>query len=287
MNARRGCVCVVLLSVCLISPTVRGGLIDNIGTGLAVTSFNVQGQHNILSGGSDLLINNNFRGNPLDFGIGNLTLQGPISLDASTGRRFLPTLDLSFRTSLDGNTQATPLLYSLTTDVGGQSTQVSGSLLVDANLSVNRFGFYDVNFNYSSRQQVDNAGRFSTGVENFDVDAGPISVSGNVFADVLAFVTNPLFEAAGTFNPFESFSGTAALKEIFAGQNGVTISRLSNGETVNDGPVANVFDSGRRFDERSFDGVVFSVVPEPGVLVLMLVALPILWFKSLRRHTDS
>ncbi len=285
MFVKRSCICVGVVLGCLISSSARGGLINNVATGLAVTNFDVQGQHNILSGGSDLLINNNFRGNPLDFGFGDLTLQGPVSLDVSTGRRFLPTLDISFSTAIDGDSQAIPLQYSLTADVGGQATQVSGSLLVDASLSVNRFGFYDVNLNYSSRQQVDSDGRFSNGSENFDFDAGPISVSGNIFADVLAFITNPLFESTGTLNIFESFSGAAALKGILDGQDSVTISRLSNGESIIDGPLADVAIDRRGFNDRSLEGAVFSVVPEPGVLVLLLTALPVLWFKSFKRRS--
>ncbi len=285
MNVGRRCICILFVVMCWVSPDVRGDLINNVGTGLAYTNFNVQGQRNILSGGADLLINNNFFGNPLDFGIGDLTLQGPISLDVSTGRRFLPTFDVSLSTALDGDSQVVPLLYSLTTDVGGQSTQISGSVLMDAGLSVNRFGFYDVNFTFSSRQQVDSEGRFSNGTETFDFDAGPISVSGNIFADVLAIVTDPLFDAAGTFNPFESFSGAAALKEILAGQDSVTISRLTNGDPLLNGPIDDISDAGLDFSRRSLDGVVFSVVPEPGVLVLLLAALPILWIKSIRRRS--
>ncbi len=285
MNAKRRCLCVGLMSMGLFSSVVRGDLIDNVGTGLAVTNFNVQGRHNVLSGGSDLLINNNFQGNPLDFGIGNLALQGPVSLDVSTGRRFLPTLDFSFSTALNGDSQAIPIQYSLTTDVGGQATEISGSLLFDASLSVNRFGFYDVDFTYSSRQQVDSDGRFSNGSENFDFDAGPISVSGNIFADVLALVTDPIFVATDTLNIFESFSGAAALKTIFDGQDSVTISRLSNGESIFDGPVADVTGGLRGFNDRNLDGAAFSVVPEPGVLVLLLAALPVLWFKTFKRRS--
>ena len=166
----------------------------------------MQGNRNPLSGGVDLLLAESFAANPFDFGPWDLTFQGPISLAVSTGGRALPGLDISFTSAADTLTVPTPLSYVLNFDTGAQSSQVSGSVLIDGDFSINKFGYYDLSFVYSSRQDVDREGRFATDEATNDFDIGPINISGNIYADILGAITQPLYDRAGRENIFIQFS---------------------------------------------------------------------------------
>lgn len=250
-----------LLPFALLSASANAGFIEDVGFGLGFAGFNIQGQHNVLSGGDDFLINTNFQGNPLDFGAAELTLNGPISLGVSTSNRILPTIDIDFTTALNGRQNASPLSYSWVADVGSQTTQIDGSLLLDGRLSVNSFGFYDLEFTYSSRQSVTRDGRFADDTQTHDGDVGPINISGNIIADALAAITDPIFEAAGATNPFASFSGSAKLREILQ----------STGDPSSSSPALR----GIEFDQPSLQGFG-NVVPEPTALVLMVITIPVI-----------
>lgn len=256
----------------LAPPQVSGGFYQNIGIGLDALGFNVVGQHNFLSGGEDILINNTFVGNPLDFGIGDLTLQGPVSLQVSRGDRFLNTLDIDFSTAINRNVTASPLNYTLNVDVGPQETTISGSLLVDGSLSINEFGFYDLSMTYSSRQTVTNEGRFSNDTRTYDADFGPINVSGNIYADVLAVLTDPIFDATGTVNIFESFSGRTQLQN-----------------SLNEAASRVIAESGVTFDAADSPlPIAGIVVPEPPLVLMLLIGVPLLLSRritALRRHS--
>lgn len=270
--------------------TARGDLFRDVAFGLGFAGFNIQGDRNILSGGADFLVNRNFVGNTLDFGSGDLTLAGPISFSASTGGRFLDTLDLSFRTAINANAPAAPLNYVLNLDSGSQSTQVSGTLFIDGNFSINGFGFYDFDLQYSSRQNVGNDGRITDTDAQFDADVGPINISGNIFADMFAAVTTPLFAAAGSSNPFASFSGSAKLNDSL--QNDNLLRLLADGAArdmntlvpftaaIPGADGVDVFGAGfGKGADEAFRGVV----PEPTVLLLLLAALPLIFSKRLRQ----
>lgn len=245
--------------------TARAGYLNEIGIGLDALGFEVQGQDNLLSGGVDFLVNTNFTGQPLDFGFGSLALQGPVSFQVGTGKRILPTLDIDFSTALNGDSTASPLNYLLNVDAGSQETSISGSLLVDGSFSIDGFGFYDLEMNYSSRQNVENDGRFANNTVMSDLDVGPVNVSGNIFADALAVLTDPLFEAAGTVNIFEGFSGRSQLQDAFdAAAARAQVSSLGEYESA----------------ARSIVDVGTFVVPEPPLLVLLLVGIPVIFARK-------
>ncbi|MBI4718274.1 MAG: PEP-CTERM sorting domain-containing protein [Planctomycetes bacterium] len=273
--------------------SARADVFRDIAVGLGYAGFNIEGQRNVLSNGVDLLVNTQFSGTPLDFGIGDLTLNGPISLDVRAGRRFLPTLDISLTTALSRDLAASPLAYSLSADVGNQTTDISGTLLIDADLSINSLGFYDLNLTYSSRQTVERDGRFAAGTDTNDSDVGPITVSGNIFADLLAMVTDPLFGQSGRPNPFASFSGNAQLKELFRTSADAAVVELASAAPGQSpaltflGPTLRPVGSPPRHGSAPPDpsrGPANSVVPEPAVLVLMLLAAPAIVFY--RRRSD-
>lgn len=307
----------LLLAIALMGlhgTSARGDLWEGVATGLGAAGFDIRGGHNVLSGGTDILVTNTFFGETFDFGALELTLNGPISLDFSTGDRILHDLDIALTTAASSEQNATPLSYELTYDVGGQQTSITGTLLVDGAISVNRFGWYEVGLDYSSRQTVVNDGRFDTGTSDFDLDVGPINVRGNIFADMLAAVTDPFFDAAGIPNLFASFSGRVQLQQVIDNQLKTAVAGLGVD------PAAPIDNAGLRspFDDlygpdsahinpdevvarsspqailTSFDqtpgaeqprnvGAVPSgpsgsttVVPEPSVLLLMLLGVPAL-----------
>lgn len=278
-----------LFVVGVMTSAAQPDVFRDIPLALNQAGFNLEGSRNPLSGGADFSLNRNFIGNPLDFGAWDLTLSGPISLDFSTGGRQLSQLDIALTTAPNGRSAATPLSYLLNYDVGGQSMQVDGTLLIDAEFSLNAFGFYDFELRYSSRQNVARDGRFANDDQTDDFDFGPISVSGNIFADVLGLITQPFFDRTGGFNPFTSFSGRLQLDELSSALAKSTLSDLaSGGDPVADdrsvmlataSPDGSLTGSTAWFAlSGPVAGTVLNpsgvMVPEPTVLLLMLLGIP-------------
>jgi len=280
----------------ILPEAAQADVFRDVAIGLAYTGFNIEGSKNHLSGGADFRISRNFVGNPLDFGAWDLTFQGPISLELSTGGRVLPQLDINLTTALTGDATAGPLAYLLNYDVGGQSTQIPGTLLIDAGLSLNKFGFYDLEFTYSSRQEVERSGRFANDDDTFDLDVGPINVSGNIYADALAAITQPVFERAGYGNPFASFSGSGSLSDWLTSSAVAVQKRLAAGDNPILEEQSNLLAAipwddylhrredgfGLRVQPPAVHGVD-RAIPEPTVLILMLLGLPAIASKRIRR----
>jgi len=259
---------------------------ENIPYGLGYAGFDFVGSRNPLSGGADFLATQTFQGNPLDFGAWDLTLEGPLSLQVSTGGRNLSQFDITLATAPDGGTSPTPLNYVLNYDVGGQSTQISGSLLVNADFSLNGFGFYDLDVTYSSRQNVSRDGTVITDDSTHDMDYGPVRISGNIFTDAVVAILDPLFEQAGRPNPFENLSGAAKLNELLTGF-GDSASALLNPTDAGDlGGANRAIAFGRNaatgllVPAAEFNRANGVVAPEPTVLIFMLLGLPAILARS-------
>jgi hypothetical protein len=274
---------------------VHAGVFRDIGVGLGYAGFNLEGGRNILSGGADFRISRNLVGQTLDFGSADLTLSGPISLEFSTGGRLLSNMDISLQTAMTGNQASSPLGYVLNYDVGGQSTAITGSIFIDANLSLNGFGFYDLELAYSSRQDVERDGRFSNSEDTYDLDIGPINVSGNIFADALALVTAPFFEGTDQTNPFASFSGRTQLQKLIETSSAEAQQQLAAGDPVDDslflpltagivdGLMKGTLGSPDFTPSVQFDGVV----PEPTVLLLMILGMPLVMRRRPRHRRKA
>jgi len=316
---------VLLVLLTLGTAQSRAGVWDGVATGLGAAGFDIRGGHNVLSGGTDLLITNTFQGRKFDFGATELTLSGPLSLDFSTGGRLLPGVDVALTTAASSDLNATPLSYNLNFDVGGQQSSISGTLLIDGAVSLNRLGWYELNIDTSSRQTVVNDGRFDNGQKTFDFDVGPINVRGNIFADMLAAVTDPFFKAANTQNIFAGFSGQARLKQVLNTRLEDAVTGFAGGVTASSrtvqtlSPFADLFvlsptdlsaEEVRPSDRQLAEAAVFDhadnarspshsalsrfdttapapagVVPEPSVLLLMLLGVPAIL--SRRRRSVS
>lgn len=287
MNFLRRCVVTVgiALSLGAAATPARGDVFNDIAIGLDYAGFNfigtqnveIIGRENLLSGGADFLTSVNFPGTVLDFGPWDLTLQGPVSFAVSTGGRLLNTLDISFQTALSADAIATPLRYELELDSGNQLSTIGGTLLIDGDMSINGFGFYDLTFTYSSRQDVTRDGRYADDLEASDFDVGPIHVRGNLFADALALVAAPFFETAGQSNPFMSFSGSAQLKQILEAESSAALARLAaDGDVFSNDARAtlSLADTVDRPAARVGVGEAHGVIPEPPVLLLLLLGIP-------------
>lgn len=271
-----------------VSPAASAGTINDLAYGLDFVGFDLVGNKNPLTGGLDFSTFTTFRGNTLDFGPFDLTLEGPVSFEASYGGRVIRSLDLSFTTAAPGGGQPVPLDYTFNFDTGNQQTAVSGSLLMDGNFSINEFGFYDLQLRYSSRQTVDQSGRFADGSRQNDFDIGPINVSGNVFADILAAVFDPLFERSGAPNVFAQFSGREQLQralfaesESFLADRPIPAAARTRADG-SDGIVTALAALGGSAVPSSAG--VRSVVPAPATLVLLVLSLPLILTGTWRRR---
>lgn len=191
------------LTIILIAGSpAHGDWTNNVLLGLEEAGFQFTGGPNPLSNGGDVQITRNFQGETLDFGAMELSLNGPITTNFAYSNRIIRTVDMSF------STLGQPLQYVYNADTGGQQVTVAGSFALDGNLSINQFGFYDLSFDLSSRQDIFQEGRFrNADGEEQDFDLGPVDVSGNIFADMLASVFDPFFDATNTVNIFANFSG--------------------------------------------------------------------------------
>jgi len=287
------CLAVVLCGCVAVSST-QGGVINDLARGLHYTGFTLSGDENLLSGGADFRAFTVFQGNPLDFGPLDLTLQGPVLFEFSTGGRGIKSLDIAFTTATSSADPAVPLTYALNLDAGNQEASIAGSLLVDGNFSINEFGFYDLTLRYSSRQDITALGPLTDGSRQNDFDLGPIDISGNIFADVLAAVFDPLFEQAGTPNVFAQFSGREKLqKAILAEAEQIRTDLAASSESGAGMDVgANVYahplaiGTGDAIAQvRS--GHRRSVIPIPSTLVLLALPLPVLLARQLRRRRHA
>ncbi len=271
-----------VLAVSVWATPARADLFSNVVLGLDAAGFQVTGAPNPLSGGRITQINRTFVGETLDFGATELALLGPISMSFSHGGRSIQTFDLSF------STLGQPFQYVYSADTGGQETLISGSFAMDGDFSINSFGFYDLTMFFSSRQDITTEGRFSNveGQEQ-EFDLGPVDISGNIFADVLAALFDPIFEAAGAQNIFASFSSRGGLDQSLLSAIQGLPANAGGGLSVLSGASAGVNSSqgGGTIPEFAFVGIGYdpstglsaagnaAPIPEPATACLMLSGL--------------
>jgi hypothetical protein len=200
-------------------------MFEDVLDALRYAGFTVDGDHSDVSNSTVGVITRDMQGNVIDTGDLEFALQGPISAVVERGGRIIPTLDLTFSTgSVDVNPNrvvsvgpAQPVTYNFTLDTGLNTTSIDGNFLADARFSINAAGSYDLRLQFSDRQTTTIDGRGNNPPIERAVDLGPIDIEGNIIYDVLAVITDPLFEAAGYQNTFELLSGrTFAKREIDA-----------------------------------------------------------------------
>jgi hypothetical protein len=276
----------VVLAVLPAAPA-RAELYKDVARGLALFDFRFSGERNLLGDGITANAFASYNNRRFNFGVADLTLTGVIGMSGGFTRRGIPGAEFSL------NTGNQPLSYTFDLNNGIQDLTATGRVLIDINTDINALGFYDQTL------QISNRGTFTTdgfGVEEtgtLDLDIGPIDVSGNIFADTLAVLTDPFFQATGTENVFAKFSNRAT-KLASATKNVNTLkAKLAVGEVLTDDEVAALVNNsviaavlGGEPSEGLFDGLllpadllesedgtvsgfVMSSVPEPAVLIMM------------------
>jgi hypothetical protein len=269
----------------------------DIAVALDYANFNLFGQRNYLSGGAEFVVNNQFQGNELDFGSWQMTLDGPVSFGFNTGGRGLSNLEITFQTALTSDRSPEALDYDVVFDVGGQRSEVAGSVFLDSRLWLNGFGFYELELDYSSRQTITGEGRFNNDQQINDFDVGPIDIRGNIFADLLDLILAPLF--GDNPSPFDSFSGRAQLAKLFDLSEPMNDPIVLKGRLFETGLAGTldpfVIDRALNLETTGLaslngmhtDQQLGTSIPEPATLVLMMVGAAFVASRSLRRRTLS
>jgi len=276
MCNNRSMMAVAMVAAALVaSAPARAGFASTSVRGLYLTGFEYYSGDNPLTGGREFLATNTFQGNPIDFGPWTRTLQGPLSTGFSVANRPYQSFEFSIGTARSGSASASPLTYSLDYNLGQQSASLSGSLLIDGGAKVDRFGFYSLNLDVSSRATTVSSGSANSS-NQYDFDLGPVNISGNVFIDALATLTAPLFEAANVQSPFTSLTARSQLQSIVDAQTTDLLNLLQNGLVPGDATaqrtvtftLADQATAGAGIAPFNASGIV---VPEPTVLLLLVV----------------
>ncbi|MFQ5413049.1 MAG: PEP-CTERM sorting domain-containing protein [Phycisphaerae bacterium] len=297
-GVHRVCGAVIGVLIAAVAPAARGGVFEDVAFGLGQAGFDFQGQLNPFNLGADFTAQTRntggftlFEGNTLDFGVWDLTLNGPVSFGVSTGQRGINTIDIFFKTARNDD-PAQPLLYDVNFDVGPQSTTISGQTLIDGRLSLDGLGFYDLTLTVSSRQDITSDGALGASSTTSDLDIGPIDISGNIIADALSILFDPFFTDAGLTNPFDVLSGRAQLEDLFGAAADASGARVLSAGLA-DAPADRVF------GPPPLDGLLghglgagasgpgdgtAAAVPEPSTIIFVLLGGSLLVSARLRRQ---
>lgn len=168
----------------------------------------------------------------------------PTTLDTELSYRtwLIPTVRLRLATELNNTDTPAPVDYSFWVNTGVQDVEISGTGSIEAQLDINALGFYDLEAFISNRGEFNIDGFLYADDGTLDFDLGPISLSGNIYIDILAAVTEPLFAALGVSNPLAVFTGRAKLKDQLAERDKL-IARLEAGEVLSDAEMKEIINT--------------------------------------------
>ncbi len=279
----------------LASASVEAATFRNAALGLSLLDFQFSGQRNLLGDGFTVNADAFYNNRRFNFGVADLTLNGQMDLSAGITKRGIPSFEFN------ANTGGSSLLYTFNINNGIQDLTASGSVFVNIGTKINALGFYDQTFQISNRGTYATDGFALVDSGTLDFDAGPIDIHGNIFADGLAALTQPLFNATGTENPFAKFSGKAT-KSIEANKKVEELrARIDSGEVLSDDDMAVLINNsiiaamlGGKPDSHLFDQLLapeellkdasaaqtklinLETVPEPLGVCLLAATLPLL-----------
>lgn len=242
------------------------------------------------------------RPNSIDFGVADLTLNsGTMAIRAQQFTRFMKGVELVVTTP-------TPINYTLSLNTGAQDILANGTIGITQLLSINEFGFYDLALSVSNRGDSNADGFLVADDATLDFDIGPVNISGNVYADILAMAAEPLFAGIGVQNPFAKFSGRATKEALVEAPVEAIRAKIEQGEAIGDAEMEALVNAtllasilGVTTPDLQFlqDAGVFDVtleqrgavapvedaafaVPEPGTIALL--GLPLLLLGLWRRR---
>ena len=235
---------IAAVAVLVSTAVVQADLWRDVTRGFQLFGYQFSGERNLLGNGWTINASTTYSDRRFNLGFADLRLgtgglAAPVNFSAGYTLRGIPSAEFSWNTG----SPAQPLGYVLDLDYGFQDTTFTGSILIDMATNINALGFYDLDLQVSNRgtYTTDGLGGSTSGTLDFDV--GPISVSGNVIADALAVVTQPLFTAAGTENPFVKFSERASKVAQATATAGELRARIAAGEILSDDEMAQLVNS--------------------------------------------
>jgi len=174
----------------------------------------------------------------LDFGLAKLTINsGQIESQYSITQRGLPVF--KFNSSTTGGF---PLSYTFDTFLGAQNFTANGQMTVDNSGYINCLGFYNIQVNVSNRGEYTTSG-YGTDTNligdhgTLDFDLGPINISGNIYLDALAAITEPLFAVTGQENLIRKISGHAAKPLSFTNAEDAIRAKIAAGQPLDEGEI--------------------------------------------------
>lgn len=276
--------------------TAHAELYRDVARGLALFDFRFAGERNILGDGFTVFADAFYNNRRFNFGLADLTLTGQLRSSFSYTECILPAVEFGLSTG------GSPLTYIFNINTGAQDLTATGRVLINMSVDVNALGFYDQTIQISNRGQfaTDGLGFADDGTLDFDI--GPINVSGNIFADLIAALTEPIFAAQGVENPFAKFSSRATKAAELEKSTDELRARIAAGEILSDQEIATLVNNtilaavltGQSTDHL-FDGlnlpasfmqdvlgenghtaVAASIVPEPTSALLLAPALLLL-----------
>lgn len=282
---------VAAAAVALSAGAAQAELYRDVARGLSLFDFRFSGERNILGDGITVNADAFYNNRRFDFGFADLTLTGAIRGSAGFTKRGLPAFNFSL------NSAGTPLSYTFNVNNGIQDLTATGSVLINMNTRINALGFYDQTLQISNRGQfaTDGFGLVDSGTLDYDV--GPINLSGNVFADAVAALTQPFYSATGTQNPFAKFTGKATKIAQLEKSSAELRARIQAGEVLSDKEIATLVNNsvvaamlGAQPSENLFAGLLIppglldpsspqpaglalAQVPEPSSLALLVLGL--------------
>jgi hypothetical protein len=285
----------LLLPAQMVLADLPGDLLN----GLTLLDYRPSGKYgsyftkNYLGKGWDFDTTAVYTGQTYHFGLADLTLGGtsasPVQVSAGYTLRGLPSARFSMKTS---NPEG--LSYTLKANYGAQDLTATGSVLINVDTTINALGFYDTTFQISNRGTYQTDGLAGKDQGTLAFDAGPIVVSGNAYADLLAAITQPFFTASATENPFAKFSQKSARlagEPIDLTASSLDVANLNSnqvGQLVNNSIISALL--GNESTTNLFGNVLmpaglltdgsqaqslglFEQVPEPAMLGLMTLGL--------------
>jgi len=248
---------IFVLTVLFSQAAAHAGVYKDVQRALALFDIRVSGEKNPLGDGATVEGNAFYNNTRFNFGLTDLTLNGALHGSVGWTRRTLKDLEFTL------DTGGAPLSYVFNINDGIQDLTATGSVLININTDINALGFYDRKVQISNRGTYTSDGFFPTKSGTLDFDVGPTDVSGNIFADILGVVTEPLFAATGTVNPFFKFSSKAT-KEIEAQKTADELrARVAAGEVLSDQEIATLVNNtimaavlGQEPSDHLFDDVL-------------------------------
>ncbi|MBN1488827.1 MAG: PEP-CTERM sorting domain-containing protein, partial [Phycisphaerae bacterium] len=141
----------------------------------------------------------------------------------------------------------------------------AGSILINNSGSINALGFYDLQIFVSNRGDYVEDGFIVVDDGDLDFDIGPINISGNVYLDMVAALTEPLFAAANAPNPFAKLTGRATKPVVISAMKDAITAKVASGQILTDDEIdalVNLSITASLLDEPAFGEMAFTLTPE-------------------------